>query len=91
MSSAFDEIIDLARRVGIAVRHAHLGGAGGGMATVKGSRHLFVDLDADPADQLEQTARALSGIPELNTVFLRPDARQLLDQYRINTPPEDQP
>lgn len=82
MSSAFDEMIDLAKRTGIAVRHAHLGGAGGGLATIKGQRHLFVDLDADPADQLEQTAKALARVVELETVFVRPDVRNVLDQYR---------
>jgi hypothetical protein len=83
MSSAFDEMIELAKRMGIMVRHARLGGGGGGLAIVKGGRQLFVDLDADPADQLEQTAKAIAPLPEIDTVFVRPDVRQLLEQYRI--------
>lgn len=77
--STFDEMIDLARRVGITVRHVKLGGSGGGLASVRGVRQLFVDLDADPADQLEQTARALAGLPELQSLFIRPDVRELVD------------
>ena len=84
MDSAFDEMIDLAKRLGVAVRHARLGGAGGGLASVKGTRQLFVDLDADPADQIEQTARALGNLPGLDAVFVRPDVRELIDRYAVN-------
>ena len=79
MTSAFDEMIELARRVGITVRHVKLGGAGGGLACVRGVRQLFVDVDADPADQLEQTARALASLSEMRTVFIRPDVRELIE------------
>ena len=81
MNSAFDEMIDLAKRLGITVRHARLGGGGGGLAKVKGSRQLFVDLDAEPEDQLEQTAKALGGLSDLEQVFIRPDVRALIEAY----------
>lgn len=77
--SAFDELLALAEKLGITVRHARLGGNGGGMATFKRKRHLFVDLDADPADQVEQTARALAKVEGLDGVYLRPDVRELLE------------
>ena len=81
MGSAFEEMLELARRMGMTVRHARLGGGGGGLAVVKGGRQLFVDLDADAADQLEQTAQALSGVLELESVYVRPDVRQVLERY----------
>ena len=81
MTSAFNEMLELAQRLGIPVRHAKLGGAGGGLACIKGKRQLFLDLDADPADQLEQTARALAGVAELETVYVRPDVREMIDGY----------
>lgn len=81
MGSAFDEMIELARRLGVSVRHARLGGNGGGLASVKGHRQLFVDLDADPEDQIEQTARALAAAGGLDGMFVRPDVRELIDRY----------
>ncbi len=89
MSNAFDEMIDLARRMGITVRHARLGGSGGGLVTVRGERQLFLDLDAHPLDQLERTARALADLPELEGMFVRPDVRELLDRY--GRPPRRSP
>jgi len=81
MESAFDELLELAARLGVQVRHAHLGGSGGGLATVRGQRVLFVDQDADPEDQLEVVAKAMSRL-DLENVFLRPDVRELIEQYR---------
>ena len=80
--SAFDELLALAEKLGITVRHARLGGNGGGLATFKGQRHLFIDLDADPADQIDQTARALAKVEGWDGVYLRPDVRELLEGAR---------
>lgn len=79
-NNTFDELIEIARRMGIVVRHAALGGGGGGLVSLKGQRQLFIDLNASPADQLEQTARALSRLTELETLYLRPDVRTLLEE-----------
>jgi hypothetical protein len=79
MDSAFDELLRIADQIGLTVRHAHLGGGGGGLARFKDQRQLFIDLDADPADQLEQTVKAMKQLPEVETLFVRPDVRALLD------------
>jgi hypothetical protein len=80
--SAFEELIEAAARLGVMVRHIHLGGGGGGLAQVKGKRVLFIDLDAHPQDQLEKTAGALAGLAEIETVYLRPDVRDLLRRFQ---------
>jgi len=82
MESAFDELIEAAKRLGITVRHARLGGVGGGLAMVKAKRQLFIDLDALPEDQLDQTISAMAGVKELDNVFLKPELRRLLDQAK---------
>lgn len=80
MDGAFDELLRIAEKIGVTVRHARLGGNGGGLAQFKNRRQLFIDLDADPADQLEQTVRAVRQLPELDTLFIRPDVRRLLEE-----------
>lgn len=80
MKSVFEEMIDLARRAGIAVRHVRLGGTGGGLCRVRDGWQLFVDIDAPPVDQLEQTAKSLRGVREIEGLYVRPDVRELIDQ-----------
>lgn len=82
MESAFDELLDVARRLGITVRHARLGGTGGGLASIRGQRQLFIDLDAAPEDQLDQTLSALARLPEIDTIYVRPDLRLLVDKAK---------
>ncbi len=80
--STFDEMLALAEKLGIQLRHASLGGDGGGLITLRGRRQLFIDLDADPADQLETVARALAADPSIDELFIRPDVRELIERYR---------
>lgn len=86
MDRQFEELLEFARQAGIEVRHARLGGSSGGLARTKNKRILVIDLDASPLDQLEQTARVLSGIPEVQTHYLRPDLRQMLEQWAEKKP-----
>ena len=81
MESAFDEMIELAERLGVRVRHVRLGGSGGGLATVRGEQVLFVDQDADAPDQLAAVARALGRL-DLEQIFVRPDVRDLIESNR---------
>jgi hypothetical protein len=91
MNSAFDELLNAARQLGMTIRSVHLGGAGGGVAQFKGQAQLFIDLDCDAAEQLAQTAQALCDDPRMETLFIRPDVRQLLDDYRQKPPTKKAP
>jgi hypothetical protein len=81
MDRQFTELLEFAAHAGIEIRHAHLGGSAGGLAHTKSKRILVIDLDAPALDQLQQTARALSSVPEAQTAYLRPDLRQLLEEW----------
>lgn len=78
--NTFESLLDVAHRLGLDVRHVHLGGAGGGLAYFKGKRQLFVDMDADPEEQLDRTVDAMASMPEINDVFMRPDVRALFEK-----------
>lgn len=74
----FQELVESARQAGVHVRHAPLGGSGGGLACVRGRYSLFIDIEADPEEQLDRTVNALVGVAELQRLPLREDVRQLL-------------
>ncbi len=86
MNGAFDELLNVARQLGMTIRSVHLGGAGGGVAQFKSQSQLFIDLDCDAAEQLAQTAKALCEDPRLESLFIRPDVRQLLESSRPAPP-----
>ena len=81
-TTQINTLISLAEAMGITVRHAALGGEGGGLCAIGGEQVLFIDTAADAATQLERTARALVQLPEIETHFIRPDIRELLEDYR---------
>jgi hypothetical protein len=74
-----DYLIELARRLGYEVREEWLDGAGGGACELKGTRVLFVDQSLPPSERLEHVARSLRGSPSLETIYVLPEARSLLD------------
>ena len=77
--STFNELLRCAREAGIEVRHAPLGGGGGGLANIRGVQKLFVDTDAEPEDQLDRTIRALRDMPQVRALATRADLQKLLD------------
>jgi hypothetical protein len=74
-----DYLIELARRLGYAVREEWLDGSGGGACVLKGQKILFVDQSLAPSDRIEQIARSLKGTDELAKIYVLPEARELLD------------
>lgn len=74
-----DYLLDLARRLGYEIREEWLDGQGGGACELKGQRVLFVDQSLPPAERLEHVAAALGGCRELETVYVLPEVRELLD------------
>lgn len=72
--------IEVLERLEIVVQREHLGGTGGGLCVVRGTRRVFLDLDTDVATQLEVVAAALRTVRELESVYIPPVLRELIDQ-----------
>jgi len=75
-----DALIGLLGRLGIPVRREHLGGAGGGICTIRGARVMFDDLDADRVTRVESAAKALGSLPDSESVYIPPAIRDLIEQ-----------
>ena len=74
-------LLDLAERLGIAVRQEPLGGEGGGLCQLRGKSVLFVDTSATFAEQLARTAEGLADVPGLEDCFVLPEVREVLERY----------
>jgi hypothetical protein len=73
-------VLELLGRLGVTVRFEHMGDGGGGLCVVRGCRIVFVDLDADIATRLERSLEALAACPELETLYVPPAIRELIDR-----------
>ncbi len=67
---------------GVKVRSEPLGGSGGGLCSIKGENIFFVDTQAPSAEVAEQCARAAIKIVDIESVYVRPQVRELLEKYR---------
>jgi hypothetical protein len=73
------DVLDLLERLNVEIRREHLGGHGGGLCSIRGRRIAFFDLDADPATQLTRCLADLAGLPELESMYLKPSLRALIE------------
>lgn len=73
-------LLTLAESLGIEIRRIPIGGRGGTLCTIKDRRVLFLDTEADRATQYDSVLREFAQIPEINTVYLRPEVREDLDR-----------
>jgi hypothetical protein len=75
--------LNLAERLGYAVRQEWMDGNGGGICEVRGRKYLFIDLAAVPAEQLEKVLAALRGEPSALQHSMPPELRAMLKQRKI--------
>ena len=77
-----EHLVELAAQLDISVRRADLGGFGGSLVKLRGQQILFIDTLADPADQLERIIPSFARLDSLDDIYIIPELRQLLDEYR---------
>ena len=77
-----EHLAELASRLGISIRKADLGGSGGSLVNLKGRQILFIDTLAEATDQLERIIPDFARLPDLDQLYIIPELRELLDQYK---------
>lgn len=79
-----NELLDLAEQLGLEIRRVFLDGRGGGLCRLGDKWVLFVDQSGDMAEQLAQTAGALARRDDLENLYIRPQVREIIEQFREN-------
>ena len=77
-----ERLVELISQLGISVRRADLGGAGGSLVRLRGKDVLFLDTSADPDDQLQRLAPEVARLPGLDNIYIIPELRELLEEYK---------
>ena len=77
-----EQLVVLVSQLGISVRRADLGGAGGSLVRLRGKDVLFLDTSADPDDQLQRLAPEVARLPGLDNIYIIPELRELLEEYK---------
>lgn len=85
--SKLDALLQIAEELGLPIRREYLGGEGGGLCILKGTRVLFVDLSADHETRYERTLSGLVQLPELETRYIPPEIRIDLERRKGSAQP----
>jgi len=80
-----NKLIDLAESLGMLIRRAPSAGEnpehpGGAYVRLKGQEIIFLDPTATLIDQIGVVAGALSGRQELDSVFIPPELREIIEK-----------
>ncbi len=77
--SILDELLALLEQGGVSVRSDALGGGGGGLCKMKDEFVFFVDTESSAVENAEHCARAVAELVELETVYIRPEVREFIE------------
>ncbi len=82
LEARLSELLRAAEEIGLTIQRVPMGGDGGGFCVVKGQRRLFVDTMTDAETRYERTLAALAPLPEMDTLYLRPEVREDLERQQ---------
>ena len=81
-----DELLALLEGNGVAIRSEPLGGAGGGLCSVKGAHIFFVDTQAGSAETAVRCAEAVGKLMDTESIYIRPEVRQFIEDQAGSVP-----
>lgn len=81
-SAVRDCLMSLLEAHGVTVRIERLHHGDGGLCTLRGKLLLFLDAAAPLKDQVDVCAGAVLHTLDIETVYVRPEIRQVLERHR---------
>lgn len=81
-----DELLALLEGHGVEIRREALGGAGGGLCSVKGADILFLDTEASSAESAACCAEAVRKLLDTDAVYIRPEVRLFIEDQTGTVP-----
>jgi len=75
----FEELLALLEANGVTIRNEALGGAAGGLCTIRGQHIFFVDSQSSSADNAAAAAEAVRKTIDIESIYLRPEIRQFIE------------
>ena len=75
-----EDLVALLEQYGVEIRREAMGGGGGGLCVIKGKKIFFVDTECPIAEMTAICSRAVNELLDIDSVYIRPQVRQVLEK-----------
>jgi hypothetical protein len=75
-----DELLTLLADSDVVIRSEPLGGAGGGLCSVRGQNVFFLDTQAGSAESAAKCAEAVAKVLDIENIYIRPEVRRFIEE-----------
>lgn len=76
-----DELTELLEKNGVKIRKDSLGGGGAGLCKLKEGYFFFLDIDSNSYENALNCAKAVKEIIDIETIYLRPEIREFIENH----------
>lgn len=76
-----EELIEIIKSSGVAIRSEPMGGNGGGLCTINKKMYFFIDTQASAPHMVEVCANAVKKVTDIEAIYIKPQIRQLIEKY----------
>jgi hypothetical protein len=80
-----EELLGMLEGAGVRIRSEPLGGAGGGLCTIKGEQTFFVDTQATSAEMAMVGAEAVAKVVHVENIYIKPEVREFIENHSGQT------
>lgn len=80
-----EEMLEILTKSGVTIRTEQTGGGGGGLCKIKEKYVFFFDPQAPDAQLLELCAQAVMITTDIESIYIKPQVRNILEKYKNNT------